>query len=394
MKHNHCAPAASMHVSCLLCTPPGPPVKLRCMSIPCRPVATGLTLLCAVQVHVAGKGFALGSDEQMPSLERALEQPVTVSGTGGPNGGWDVTFISPSSQLGASGSAVYARLQVTDSSGEAPDSTIFMLPEPSDEPANVQHSKRPLLLVLCNEMLGARGAGEDGASGVAGKIMAPILFGASPDPAVQEVMTGSEAVLKDPLKELAEQYALALPEHCVLYSLTFQHALIHPENATFPAPPVSAIDIWSREQARMLQDVDGTWSDAYGPWSDADGPWSDANEPWSDADGPWSDANAPWSDADGPLSDADGPSSDGSPGVVARRLRQASPVASAELVVNGQTVAASDLQYDASAGPVLYGVTPSVISAAMPEVCTNNALQMLLSVQPSPVGHVPLPYIL
>lgn len=73
---------------------------------------------------------------------------------------------------------------------------------------------------------------------------------------------------------------------------------------------------------------------------------------------------APPEDAFGVLTSA---SEDAGGSAAARRLMSSSIMSA--LVVNDEEVASTQMTYDANAGPQLLSVTPSIISAAMPEVC-------------------------
>lgn len=54
----------------------------------------------------------------------------------------------------------------------------------------------------------------------------------------------------------------------------------------------------------------------------------------------------------------------------AKRRRLLSGSVTSTLVLNGQEVSTTPVTYDVSSGPELLSVKPTVISAAMPEVCS------------------------
>lgn len=264
---------------------------------------------------MSGKGFAASASGEAYYVSTSLDAPISTSLSGSPGGGWPLQFSSSSSQLGQRPTRVYLRFR---SEIESHIADVYMLPDPAGYTDQLH-------AILCSSTISNSSGlpaipflGLQSVPSTVANITSSNERGEGNEDRHGETSTGStdtQGVLNAPWQDIAAEFNITdLPAGCRYYAGRGLTWSLVADQLVMPAPP----------QAVFTALHHAAEADAAGSSS-------------------------------------------------RRRLAQASndddaaPV-QADLFVNSQTVTNAEIEYDASAGPRVTSVTPSVVSAAVSQV--------------------------
>eukprot|EP00892_Ulva_mutabilis_P008262 jgi/Ulvmu1/5808/UM025_0064.1 len=303
-----------------------------------------------MQVNIPYKGYAAEQSGSDFVIYTPLAMSISATAAGGLGGGWPVEFHSPSQQLGSESSKLYVKFTTVSSYVKSPVE-VYMFPHAHGDTSSMS-------VLVCTRVP----LGEDAP--------VPTLFGLEPayfdndeayddnEYAIRDYHDASDGYYAAPGsakdqaqmddgRTVAANFGVPnLPDQCIYFKSSSLSWSLDSGKFTVPAPPRQIFDTLKGYEYNDDRDTD------YGI-------------------GP---ASAPSSEShNGSSSRYDG-------SAAMRRLQQSgegpaadSPVV-AELYLNTMPVTSSSVVYGEDSGPVISGVTPAIVSAAVPEVCKDYHL--------------------
>jgi hypothetical protein len=171
-----------------------------------------------MQVHVPDAGYAAAAGGGEVAVEATLDGAITFAAQGGSSGGWPLSFVSASAQLGTAPAGVCVRFMRANTPGE-----LYMLPDPAGDATRTY-------VALCGDSAWSNATAPP-----------PVLFGVLLEPAAAPVDAAATAAAPPTPEELAAAHNVTLGAACLLYVAPVPWALSAAQ-LDVPAPPAAAFD--------------------------------------------------------------------------------------------------------------------------------------------------------